>query len=80
VSHPLERLDVLIGRWHTAGRTSDGADRIEAVDTYERLPGEALLHLVDARVGDEHVEGAEIIGHDPGRESYVTRYFGTKER
>jgi hypothetical protein len=77
VNEPLERLDVLIGRWHTAGRTTDGADEIEAVDTYERLPGGALLHLVDAEVGDQKVEGAEIIGYDPARESYVTRYFGS---
>jgi hypothetical protein len=57
VTEPLQRLDVLIGRWQTAGRTTDGADRIEAVDTYERLPGGALLHLVDAQVGDQQVEG-----------------------
>jgi hypothetical protein len=77
----LERLDALIGRWKTEGWTTDTSgvqvDRIEAVDTYERLPGGALLHLVDARVGDVKVEGAEIIGYDPARGSYVTRYFGT---
>jgi hypothetical protein len=53
------------------------ADRIDAVDTYERLPGEALLHLVDARVGGQKVEGAEIIGYDPARAGYVTQYFGS---
>jgi Protein of unknown function (DUF1579) len=77
----LERLDVLIGRWKTEGRTTEAsgapADRIEAVDTYERLPGGALLHLVDAHVGDQRVEGAEIIGYDPARGSYVTQYFGS---
>jgi hypothetical protein len=77
----LERLDVLIGRWKTEGWTTDASgiqvDRIEALDTYERLPGGALLHLVDARVGDVTVEGAEIIGYDPARGSYVTQYFGT---
>src|SRR5262245_7324275 len=77
----LERLDVLIGRWKTEGWTTDAsgvrADRIQAVDAYERLPGDALLHLVDARVGDVKVEGAEIIGYDPARRRYVTRYFGT---
>jgi hypothetical protein len=36
-----------------------------------------LLHLVDARVGDEKVEGAEIIGYDPGRGGYLTQYFGS---
>jgi hypothetical protein len=77
----VERLAVLIGRWKTEGRTTEPsgtpADRIEAVDTYERLPGGALLHLVDAHVGDQRVEGAEIIGYDPARDSYVTQYFGS---
>ena len=44
---------------------------------YHRLPGGALLHRVDARVGEEEVEGAEIIGFDPDRKMYVTQYFGT---
>jgi catechol 2,3-dioxygenase-like lactoylglutathione lyase family enzyme len=74
----LERLDVLIGRWKTEGRVIDSADRIDAVDTYERLPGGALLHLVDARVGTQKVDGAEIIGYDPARASYVTQYFGSE--
>jgi hypothetical protein len=76
----LERLEVLIGTWKTEGRTTEASgappDRIEAVDTYERLPGGALLHLVDAQVGDHRVEGAEIIGYDPAKGSYVTQYFG----
>ena len=77
----LERLDALIGRWRTEGRTTDAspgaAARIDAIDTYQRLPGGALLHLVDARVGDQRVEGAELIGYDPARGSYVTQYFGS---
>jgi hypothetical protein len=80
-SAALERLEALIGRWTTEGRTTEAsggpADRIDAVDTYERLPGGALLHLVDAQVGDRKVEGAELIGHDPARGSYVTHYFGS---
>jgi hypothetical protein len=28
-------------------------------------------------VGNQQVEGAEIIGYDPARRSYVTQYFGT---
>jgi hypothetical protein len=78
---PLERLDALIGRWKTEGWTAEGpgvpSARIDAVDTYERLPGGALLHLVDARVGDQRVEGAEIIGYVPERGAYVTQYFGS---
>jgi Protein of unknown function (DUF1579) len=77
----LDRLDALIGTWKTEGRTTDAAAvpaaQIDALDTYERLPGGALLHLVDARVGDAKVEGAEIIGYDPARGSYVTQYFGS---
>jgi len=53
-------------------------ERIDAIDTYEWLPGgAALLHLVDATVGETKVEGAEIIGYDPDREHYATLYFGT---
>jgi hypothetical protein len=78
----LTRLAALAGRWRTEGstRATDGAPgaRIEAVDTYEWLPGGfALLHTVDARVGDEHVEGAEIVGWDPARGAYATLYFGS---
>ena len=74
----LERLDPLIGTWKTEGWTTEvPAARIDAVDTYERLPGGALLHLVDARVGEQTVEGAEIIGYDPARGSYLTQYFGS---
>jgi Protein of unknown function (DUF1579) len=74
-------LDPLIGTWNTEGWTREGpgapAVRIDAVDTYEWLPGGAVLHRVDARMGDQKVEGAEIIGWDAERESYVTQYFGT---
>jgi hypothetical protein len=77
-----KRLAALVGRWRTRGRTVEmrgsGAAVIDAVDTYEWLPGgHALLHTVDARVGEEHVEGAEIIGWDPAVDAYSTRYFGT---
>jgi hypothetical protein len=77
----VTRLGALVGRWRTQGWTSasDGERaRIEAIDTYEWLPGRfAVLHTVDARVGDEHVEGAEIIGWDPEREIYTALYFGS---
>src|SRR5829696_8698104 len=76
-----ERLVVLVGSWKTEGWTREAAGtlsaRIEATDTYERLPGGALLHRVDARIGDQKVEGAEIIGYDPARGSYGTQYFGS---
>jgi hypothetical protein len=77
-----ERLDVLIGVWKTEGLTRESprtpALRIDAVDTYEWLPGGfGVLHRVDAHVGEDHVEGAEIIGYDPERGAYVTQYFGS---
>jgi Protein of unknown function (DUF1579) len=77
-----ERLEVLVGRWRTEGWTREtpeaSAVRIDALDTYEWLDGGfALLHRVDARVGDQHVQGAEIIGYDPERQAYITRYFGS---
>lgn len=72
-----ERLAALVGTWRTEGRRQDGG-AIEATDVYSWLPGRrALLHEVDARVGDEHVVGAEIIGYDPARRAYVTQYFGS---
>ena len=82
MAHEHERLGVLVGRWRTEGWTREApgapASKIDAVDTYEWLHGGfGLLHLVDARVGDEKVDGAEIIGYDPARESYITQYFGS---
>jgi hypothetical protein len=76
------RLAALLGRWRTEGWTIETpeapAARIDALDTYEWLPGRfGLLHTVDARVGDAHVEGAEIIGWEPARGAYVTQYFGS---
>jgi hypothetical protein len=77
-----ERLQVLVGSWRTVGRTksspSSPAAEIDATDTYEWLPGGfGLLHTVDALVGDERVEGAEVIGFDPSRGAYITQYFGS---
>jgi Protein of unknown function (DUF1579) len=76
------RLEPLVGRWKTEGLTKETpaaeALRIDAFDTYEWVHGGfALLHLVDARVGDEKVDGAEIIGYDPARGLHVTQYFGS---
>ena len=82
VDSPLRRLQALVGRWKTEGFTipSEGspAERIDAIDTYEWVAGgNALLHLVDARVGDLKVDGAEIIGYDPERGQHVTQYVGS---
>jgi hypothetical protein len=77
-----DRLGALVGRWKTEGWTREAptvaATRIEAVDTYEWLPGgRALLHRVDAHVGDQKVDGSEIIGYDPARRAYIAQYFGS---
>jgi hypothetical protein len=77
-----ERLEALIGRWKTDGMTKEmpgaPAAKVDAWDTYEWAPGGyALLHGVDANMGEEKVEGAEIIGYDPDRGAYVTQYFGS---
>jgi hypothetical protein len=77
-----ERLAVLIGKWKTDGRTREmpgaPAMAVDAVDTYEWLPGGfGLLHVVDAGMGDEKVEGAEVIGYDADRDAYVTLYVGS---
>jgi Protein of unknown function (DUF1579) len=66
-----ERLEALVGRWKTEGWTTGGsgtpAARIDAVDDYEWLPGGfALLHRVDARVGDQTVEGRRSSATTPG--------------
>jgi hypothetical protein len=76
-----ERLVALIGRWKTDGWTRDlpgaPATKVDAVDTYGWLPGGfGLLHVVDAKMDEEKVEGAEIIGYDPERDAYVTEYVG----
>ena len=77
-----ERLGALVGCWRTWGSTIEtpGAPAVDvdAIDTYEWLPGRAgLLHSVDARMDEAPVEGAEVIGWDPARDAYVTQYFGT---
>ena len=77
-----ERLAVLIGRWKTDGWTvaaeGEEAIRVDAHDTYEWLPARSgLLHTVNARMGSERVEGAELIGWDPVLGAFSTLYFGT---
>jgi Protein of unknown function (DUF1579) len=78
----LKRLEPLAGEWETRGWTrktsSAPALEIVATDTYEWIAaGFVLLHLVDARVGGEQVQGAEILGYDPSRQGIFTQYFGS---
>jgi Protein of unknown function (DUF1579) len=75
------RLEVLVGRWNSEGRTvpgpSEPAIRITGTDTYEWLAGGFfLVHRVDVCVGGEHVEVLELIGpYDHPERSYPMRSF-----
>lgn len=76
------KLKALVGTWETIGKTyatsNSPAIVVHATDTYEWLPGkQGLLHSVDAHMGENSVQGAEIIGFDPEKKAYVTQYFGT---
>ncbi len=61
---------------HRASRCPGGEDRCGG---YLRVAsrGVRAASPVDAEVGDRKIEGAEIIGYDPARRSYVTQYFGS---
>jgi hypothetical protein len=75
-----QKLDALLGRWHTRGRvlTPSLEVHIEIVgtDTYEWLPGgRFLLHWVDVSIGDDKVDNLEVIGYDEENNRYPTRFF-----
>ncbi|WP_082310220.1 DUF1579 family protein [Nonomuraea sp. SBT364] len=76
-----QRLNALVGRWRSQGRiaaTATGpAVGIAGSDTYEWLAGEHfLIHRVDVRMNDEHVEVIEMIGpYDPASRTYPMRSF-----
>lgn len=60
----IERLEPLVGRWRSSGRTADGM-RIAGTDVYEWLPGGGfLVHHVDVLMGEDRVRVLEMIG-DP---------------
>jgi Protein of unknown function (DUF1579) len=72
------RLNVFVGRWHTTGAVVAGppAATIDAIDTYEWLPGGyALIHHADSTVGEDHIRAIEIIGYDPARRAYFGPFF-----
>jgi Protein of unknown function (DUF1579) len=75
------RLEVLVGRWSSTGRTVPGASEpattITGTDTYDWLAGGFfLVHRVDVRMGGEQVEVLELIGpHDRSDHSYPMRSF-----
>jgi Protein of unknown function (DUF1579) len=75
------RLEALVGRWHSEGRTvpgpSEPAITIRGTDTYEWMAGgHVLVHRVDVRMGGEQIEVVEIIGpYDPSDRSWPMRSF-----
>jgi hypothetical protein len=75
------RLQVLVGRWRSEGRTvpgpSEPAMTIRGTDAYEWLAGGFfLVHRVDVQVGGERVEVLELIGpYDPHDRSFPMRSF-----
>lgn len=76
-----QRLNALVGRWRSQGRiaatATDPAIRIGGLDTYEWLAGEHfLIHRVNVRMNEEHVEVIEVIGpYDPASRTYPMRSF-----
>ena len=59
-----ERLNVFVGKWHTTGEvaSSKPALKIDAIDTYEWLPGGySLIHYADSNIGNERIHSIEII-------------------
>lgn len=78
-----KRLEALIGRWRTEGQTvagpSEAAVRIAGTDTYEWLGGGFfVVHRVDVRFGDDHVEAIEVIGYDAASRTYPTHAFDSQ--
>lgn len=74
----MKRLQPFIGKWKTEGtiQAPNGtAVKLNAIDTYEWLPGEFFrLHHVDGRMGENEVKAIEIIGfHEDGM--YVTTSY-----
>jgi Protein of unknown function (DUF1579) len=76
-------LNVFVGRWHTTEEVASSpgpVTKIDALDTYEWLPGGyALIHYAESTVGDDLIQAIEIIGYDPSRRAYLDRSLTTRE-
>jgi VCBS repeat-containing protein len=76
-----ERLDALVGIWHTQGEVlgEDGSTAvatIEGTDAYEWLGGFFVIHRVDVEIGDLHIEALEVIGpYDAAAGSFPTQAY-----
>jgi hypothetical protein len=74
------RLDILTGIWDTeiTMLNADGSEggRSSATDSYRWMPnGQFLVHEVDARMGDEHVQSTEIFAVDGETGAYTSRSY-----
>lgn len=83
-SIPLTHLDALIGAWRTQGDVldEDGSTTIatiEGTDTYEWLGRSFVIHRIDVHIGDDHVEGLEVIGPcEPEVGTYPTQAYDNR--
>ena len=76
-------LEVLVGRWKTKGETlasgTAPVTKIDGTDVYEWLAGGFfLLHWIDVHMGEEHVQGLEIIAPDSAGGGFVTHSFDSQ--
>jgi hypothetical protein len=76
-----QRLGTLVGRWRSEGYVvADPPVPITGTDIYEWLPGGFfLVHHVDVVVGEQKVQGIEIIGeYDPATDSFTGRAYDNR--
>src|SRR5262245_44012830 len=76
----LDRLNVFIGRWLTAGETAATPEapsvRIFASDVYEwGSGGQFIMHPAYGRIGEQDVGGLEVISYDPATDQFRTHFF-----
>lgn len=74
------RLNVFVGRWKMEGLQRDSplgpAAEIDAVETYEWLPGGFfLIHRIDGTLGDRELACIEVTGYDASRRLYTLHTF-----
>jgi hypothetical protein len=75
-----ERLEVFVGQWEASGQTEAGtsgpSENMTHQHTYTWLPGRFhLLHRWTGHIGARESQGIEIIGYDPGTDTYQAHFF-----
>lgn len=77
----MRAFETIVGRWRTSGTAFDEQGEpvaiIDGTDEYEWMPGGRwIVHRVDVRMGDDHVQALELIGeHDAVTDTYAMRAF-----